>query len=371
MSNKDNKIKQYIPILFFMIIGAICGVLIIRYIESVEKSTGEIIFSAIILLIGIYVAIFLQIIIHEGGHLIFGLLTGYGFSSFRVGSIMWIKVEEKIKFRKLSLAGTGGQCLLTPPEIKDGKFPYVLYNLGGCIVNFISALIFAWIALSIKAFDLLSLILLIISVVGIGFALLNGIPMRLGAVDNDGYNAFSLGKDKEALRAFWIQLKVNEKVSTGVRLKDMPNDWFEIPSNVSMRNSITATIGVLKCSRLMDQMKFEESDQLMQKLLGMETGIVGLYRNLMVVDRIYCELVGENRRDILNKMLDKEQKKFMKAMKNFPSVIRTKYAYAIISEKNYDEAAGAKKMFEKVALRYPHPSEIAAERQLMDYASSL
>lgn len=40
--------------------------------------------------------------------------------------------------------------------------------------------------------------------------MMNGIPMRMGTVDNDGYNAFALSKNKEAVEAFWVQLKVAE-----------------------------------------------------------------------------------------------------------------------------------------------------------------
>jgi hypothetical protein len=48
---------------------------------------------------------------------------------------MWVKEGGEVKLRNLSLAGAGGQCLLIPPEIKDGKYPYVLYNFGGSITN--------------------------------------------------------------------------------------------------------------------------------------------------------------------------------------------------------------------------------------------
>ncbi|WP_070001013.1 hypothetical protein [Cellulosilyticum sp. I15G10I2] len=375
MSDTNNKktsiIKQILPILFFMLIGAVCGSFIAKYMRTMEwaeKSIGEMLFSMGFLFSGVYIAIFLQIIIHEAGHLLFGLMTGYGFSSFRIGSFMWIKEGTTIKCRRLSIAGTGGQCLMIPPEMKEGKYPYALYNLGGSFINIISALLFAALALIGKNVSILSTLLMMLAVVGFAYALMNGIPMRLGAVDNDGYNAFSLGKNREALRSFWIQLKVNEQIAAGVRLKDMPEEWFEIPSEASMKNSVTAVMGVFACNRLMDQMKFEEAEQTMEKLLQMNTGIVGIHRHLMMVDRIYCELIGENRQDRLNNMLDKQQKKFMKVMKNFPSVLRTEYVYALLAEKDEAKVAKIKESFEKITKKYPHPSEIVAERELMAYA---
>ena len=42
------------------------------------------------------------------------------------------------------------------------------------------------------------------------------------------------------------------------------------------------------------------------------SGIVGLHRGLMVCDRVYYELIGENRSEVLIGMMGKDQKKFMK-----------------------------------------------------------
>ena len=84
---------------------------------------------------------FAQTVVHEAGHLLFGLLTGYQFSSFRIGSFMWLEKDGKLTLKRFSLAGTGGQCLMDPPEPVDGKIPYVLYNLGGSLANTIVSVI--------------------------------------------------------------------------------------------------------------------------------------------------------------------------------------------------------------------------------------
>ena len=102
-------------------------------------------------LIGAYVwllvANFLQTVIHEAGHLVFGLMSGYQYCSFRIGSFMWIKQDGKMRVKRFSLAGTGGQCLMAPPDLVDGKMPYVLYNMGGCLANLIVSVIPAAIVL--------------------------------------------------------------------------------------------------------------------------------------------------------------------------------------------------------------------------------
>ena len=79
--------------------------------------------------------------IHEAGHLVFGLATGYKFLSYRIGSFTFIKEEGRIKVKRYVLPGTGGQCLMSPPPYSS-SMPYVLYNAGGAIFNFLSFLLF-------------------------------------------------------------------------------------------------------------------------------------------------------------------------------------------------------------------------------------
>ena len=56
----------------------------------------------------------LQAILHEGGHLVCGLLSGYRFLSFRVGSFTLLRQNGRLVLRRFYLPGTGGQCLLEP-----------------------------------------------------------------------------------------------------------------------------------------------------------------------------------------------------------------------------------------------------------------
>lgn len=209
---------------------------------------------------------------------------------------------------------------------------------------------------------------LMLAVVGFILAIMNGVPMRMGMVDNDRYNAFSLTRNSEAMQAFWVQMKVNGQIAKGVRLKEMPDEWFQIPSDEAMKNSMIVVIGVFACNRLMDAQRFEEADQLMEHMLEIDSGMVDLHRNLMICDRMYCELIGANRREVLAEMFTKEQKKFMKQMKNFPSVLRTEYVYALIWEKDTAKADKFKEQFEKRAKFYPYENEVQSERELMEIA---
>ncbi len=359
-------LKKYSAMIIFLLIGAVCGVLMVEYIHRFAPDRP--IMALLAMFVAMYVAILVHMIIHEGGHLVFGLMSGYTFCSFRILSFMFIKEDDRIKLKKLTIAGTGGQCLMNPPDMVDGRLPVMLYNLGGSIMNVIFGGVFLGLYFVLGDHSLAAAIMMMFAIIGFAIALMNGIPMRMGEVDNDGFNAFSLSKNPDALRAFWVQMKVNEQISKGVRLRDMPQEWFAVPSDEAMKNSMVSAIGVFACNRLMDEGKLEQADELMEHMLKINSGIIGIHRRLMICDRIYIELIGNNRHEVIEGMLSQDQQKFMKSMKTFPSVLRTEYALALLDNKDGVKAESLRDQFERFAHSYPYQSDIHAERVLMDVA---
>ncbi len=363
MKEKNKRsFKDFLPLLVLILISVVLGGTFGMWLSSHDE-IGPI--QLIFVFAALYVSFILHTIIHEAGHLIFGIASGYGFCSFRIFSFTLIKQNGKLCIKRMSIAGTAGQCLMVPPEPKDGKIPVLMYNLGGVIINLIASVIAIILYFPLAFISLLSTFLLIFAVIGIVSALSNGIPIHTSTVDNDGYNAIALSKDPEASRAFYLQLKVNEQETNGIRTKDMPKEWFEVPEEEKMKNSMIAALAVFACGRLMDEHKFKEADELMEHIMSVDSGIVGIHRSLMTCDRIYIELITKNRPDVLNGMLTKDQKAFMKAMRKFPSVIRTEYAYAILSDRDRTKADALRDTFEKQAKSYLFTGEIAYERELM------
>lgn len=357
--------------LLFFAIGALYSMLLSalfrgRFSEQATQNIG--LPQLLLMLLFLYVALYLQILLHEAGHLVFGLLTGYRFTSFRIGSFMWMKKEDRIERRRLRIVGTGGQCLLSPPALTDGKYPFVLYHLGGVFMNLAMALLGIGLFFLLRKTTYAAVFCLLFSILGLAIALMNGIPMRIGLIDNDGKNTLSLGKSPDALRCCWILMKSNALSSRGVRIKDMPADWFILPETADLGNSMVAPLAVACASRLMDAHSFSEAAVLIDKLLHMDTGIVGLHRKMLVCDRLYCALLATEDRAFIATLLTKEQKKFMKQMRNYPSVLRTEYACALHLERDTEKARQKLALFQKCAKTYPYECDIESERELLAIA---
>ena len=311
-------------------------------------------------------ALLLHTVIHESGHLIFGLLTGYRFSSFRIGSLMLMKEKGKLVLRRHSIPGTSGQCLMAPPELRYGKMPVVLYNLGGSIANLIFSILFFWMMILMPTGSVWAFVWGLMAVTGLASALLNVIPRENGAVVNDGYNTRSLLRDPESVRAMWIQLEISHRQTQGERIAEMPSEWFDMPKEAQMQNNLIAFLAVARSDRLADEGKLEEADELMASLLAGENAIAPVHKGLLQMQRLWLEIMRENRPDVVKSLLTDELKGLMKAMKRYPPVIRVEYALAMLVDRNGQAAKKCLSRFDRAAKWFAFQAQIEGERKLLE-----
>ncbi len=348
-----------------MAIGGVCGGMIAAVSLDRDVGFGEYMLTLLGLLMCLAVVMWIHVTLHETGHLVFGLLTGYRFSSFRSGSLMLVKEGDKLRLRRLKVPGTSGQCLLIPPEPVDGKIPYALYGMGGVIVNVSLSLValIAWLLLPKDNFW--SVVLLMGVLVGFALALANGLPLPAGIVNNDGRNTLTLKKCPRAMEHYIHQLQINAALSHGLRVKEMPVELFPIPAAADMGDCFTATAGLFAANRLLDEHRVEQTQALLEQLLAGEADLMGLHRGMATCDLIFCETLGQNRPEKLEALLTKEQFRYMQMLKKSISAIRTEYALAKLRDRDEEKARKLLDQFEKVAKIYPYPQEVQSERELL------
>lgn len=368
---KKNRLKSgnLVPMILFMMIGGMCGFFGIKIIDSgmelAEQGTGDMLLIIAFIVLCLYLAIFIQIIVHEGGHFIFGKLSGYKFVSFRIGSLMLVSQGGKYKLKRFSLLGTGGQCLMMPPGSHGDDFPYILYNLGGAIANILFSLICFLLYKLMPEGMYLSVFLGISIIIGIAFALMNGVPMCLGGMPNDGNNALSLGKDREARRTFWLQLYINGLIANGTRLADMSAELFQLPKEADLSNPIVCAIGVFKCNYLQDKKLFDEGKEMCEFMLRNAPGLIEIHKNELRCELIFYEIIGPCRREEINSLYTKRLQKYIKATSSYVSRRRLMYAYALLLEGDTAKAKKELEGFEKAAKVYPYEIEVQSERELI------
>ncbi|MCI9640762.1 MAG: M50 family metallopeptidase [Emergencia sp.] len=363
MENKK-KVKAKLVSTLPYIVGMICGGLLGYFGMEIFSGHG---LEIPLLILSFAVIVYVLIITHEAGHLVCGLLSGYKFVSFRIGSLIFVKQEDKILRKKFSIPGTGGQCLLDPPDKdEDGGYPAVLYNLGGGLSNLLFSAA-GFIGMSLCPQETTGrMICLILGLMGLYFAVTNLVPLKMGGVANDGYNIKTFRSDKESADAFWRQMRINKLQQTdGKRLAEMPEEYFVVPEGDFSGNPLVEAIAFAEMQRRMDEGRFDEAQAAGYKLFS-SPKLLPFYKNFVQMELLFLELIGQCRKEEVDRLYTKQLKKFMKSIKGYPNTQRTLYAYAVRFSKDEEAAKKAKANFEKVLKTYPTPGEIRTEQKLME-----
>ena len=368
--------KKWSTILFFAIcflIGILIGVFNLGepLFASIRGFISEAnFFSLVLLLLSAVIFYYLHIILHEAGHLIMGKLSGYRFVSFRVFNLMLVRENGKLKRKRFTVVGTGGQCLMSPPEMKHGTFPLVLYNLGGALMNFLFGALCLWLFLLLPM--PWSAAFLVSAVIGLFSGLVNIIPLKVGGVPNDGYNLFLLGREKNtaARQAFWLVLRANAMLASGIRARDFPASWFDGLDLDQLADPMMANLAAMRYNYLLDQGAFQEARALARRLLD-TPNMLELFKNEMRCELLFFELIFECREDEIKRLYTADLKAYINATSAHAARQRLLYAYARLFLKDAAQGLVHLALFHKACAKSASLGEIPGEQELIAYIDQI
>ena len=318
--------------------------------------------------------IYVQIIIHEGGHLVCGLATGYRFVSFRVASIILYRDGGRLRAGRFSIAGTGGQCLLEPPtdEAADAeRMPYLAYCMGGTAANMAAAVAAAMLVAGIQgvaaAFTASMFVL-----TGIVMAAMNGIPMRAGGIPNDGYNARTMARRRNMRRMLWVQLKVNAQYSRGRLLREMPDEWFSIPEGEDLANPMYTTVAMFDVWRRIERRDFTAADALLRHLHARDSRMIELFRLEITGDRMFTAAMLRRPKREIRRILTESAARYLAADAPYNiSHALELYAWERFVEGDAERAADRAETIRRVLPRHHARGEAADCADLLAWMETL
>lgn len=357
--NSSNKASSYI---MGIVMGIMIGAAMIMLSNKVEGGILTVIACFVLFI----VAFILQLILHESGHLIFGLLSGYEFLSFRVGTLTLVKENGRIVRKKFSISGTAGQCLMMPPEGNGYDCPYVLYNLGGILMNAIVSCLCVAVYALFPMPKMVEAFLLFTAMSGFFDLIMNGVPMKINGICNDGYNIRLIGKDKIARYSFYMAFKVNGLLYQGVRIKDMPFEWFQLPEEADLNNNICCGMKCLEGSYYHDRKEFDKAKECYENILKSTSHPSNVVENEIKCELFFYEIIGEGRKEVIDELYTNELKKYIKATNCYITRKRLMYAYALIIEKDMSKADKILSEVDSVKKTYPSKAEVESELEIID-----
>lgn len=379
-------IQKILKMLSGMLVGAVAGyggVMLVMWlvdggIPSAKSHSEGVDYGLMAMSIGfvllwLFVTAFIHLVLHEAGHLVTGLLTGYRFLSFRVFKFTLVKTDEGLRWKRFHIQGTGGQCILELPEDQDAeKAPWFWYNAGGVLMNLLlaglSILVLRSFEQNLAAFSFF----VMMAFVGILVAFMNGVPMIVGGVSNDGHNLWTLWRHPEERRFFVRSLQAAGQLSRGRRMSEMPATWFEdIPVN-EQSHYLEISNRILYMALLEDKQRYDEARQVAEELMALGKKLPQLYKLEVSGEQVMLELLTTQRHDIVDELWDKQLARYTEANSKYsPIKCAVLYAYELLHKRDTEKADTYKQQFETHRDDYTMPGETKTASNLISDVSQL
>lgn len=314
-------------------------------VHSVDESYRGLV--EISVLIYLFVAIFIHTILHEGGHLIAGLLSGYEYVSFRIGSFVWIKgADNKLHLKKMKIKGTAGQCLMSPPQVPTEECSYVWYHLGGGLVNLVLGLLGVLLYHFVLPHNIVTLLLCeVFGIIGLVLAVTNLLPNKAGGIQNDGYNIIDLGKNLEAKRYMNLVLSANAFLTVAETYSDVPKAVVEeIKALDHTKMDLTQVSAVnainYQASFCFANGEYDRAYEISKAIIETK-GALELFKDEARCECLFYELTHDMDQEKIEALYNKKLQKYIKATALYPSRQRLMVAYYMLYLKDEKKAREA------------------------------
>ncbi|MBE5967326.1 MAG: hypothetical protein E7255_10280 [Lachnospiraceae bacterium] len=310
----------------------------------------------------ITLSFYLQIIVHESGHLLFGKLTGYRFLSFRIWNKVLVREGHRWRMKTYSDRESIGQCLMLPPHITNRKTPYALNNLGGILLNGITGVFFLCLSFANIAFTYTAwLFTFTFGLFGIIMLIANGLPIKYFG-NNDGANYLALRKNKSA-RYFYIkQLEQLPDLQKGKTYGDLSLEFNREIHAKDLSNPIIGWQRMLEYYSYLDQGLWEKARECLSAFQPVESLDKGMQYTIQLEELFLGIVMRENSAEI--EMRYQKMKGFLKKNHKDIDTIRIHLAYKIYRDSQvltYDERIkkqeGYRKEIKRRGRNYLYPGK--------------
>lgn len=331
------------------------------------KKDINFIFLGVFMLIVIYGTWTLTVCIHELGHVIFGLFSGYKFLLFRIGKVMIINTKDGCKMKKSSMRNGIGQCLMLPPENKGYDYPVLLYHYGGCIANVISVCISAIIYLLFKDNAIIQVLFFEFLYFGIYTVLTNGIPIM--CISNDAYNGKLLCRNAKARKQVLHQTKILLANEEKKAVCKMPKEWFDWEMHIP-ENPFDFVSAILRFDYLLKCRCFEEMLELGEYLLENVQDMDKISVASIKFEILYCKIMLNYDKEDIRKIYETDEK-LWKILEETLSINRIRYAYYSMIVPDKEKAHQEIMQFEKKIKKEQNLSEILSEKEQIHFIEKM
>lgn len=205
------------------VIGTVFGGLLMFMALSTVRNFGA--WEAVALCMALPVILWLQILAHEAGHAVAGLMAGHRVLAVGIGPLKAERGRGSWRIRWSGhLRSIAGFVLLLPRTAAPSRWESTAYLLGGPLANLlVAALAVPWAMPDPgQATTIGHAVARIVAGTGVMVGVINLMPFLVGGWSSDGRQLFKLWQGSEEARAMSFLGQLGALYSTGIRPKDWP-----------------------------------------------------------------------------------------------------------------------------------------------------
>ena len=259
---------------------------------------------------------------------------------------------------------------MAPPEKKNGKYPFVLYNLGGILFcGFLSLTPMILSAFVTSEHQTFGMCLFIFGFVSFVTNLFNAIPTNGKSMINDATNIRMALKSEAARNSLWNQLQYCALRAQNIRTADMPEELFFLPEKEDLENNLLIWQAIADIEREEDLGNYEKAREYVYFFLEHAPVLHPLFEGTLLSESIFLDsLLGyaSKRTDGFYEKIKKN--KFLQNMAFFH---RTSYAYFVLYQKDSEQAKRSLENWQQALKKISSPEEKAFEERQMAYLENI
>lgn len=226
-------------LIFGSLVGLAVGLIISAVFISLQIDIKQMSFGHFMILFAVasVLSVPIHVILHELGHVFFGLIAGFKLRFITIFGLTWTKNEKGIATAKVWNPFALGQAGMTPKDERP-KWAYALYLLGGVLFNVLWGLVFIGISIFNENIYL-RIFLIIIAIVGIVIGLFNLWPID----QSDGMHLKRLWQEDSYHHELQQTLEYLDAMLDATDFSDL-KPWMEIDSQAPLTslNNLNAIV---------------------------------------------------------------------------------------------------------------------------------
>ncbi len=327
--------------------------------------------TAIIFLSSIVISIPISLIIHELGHLIWGVIAGLKFLALSIGKILIFNDNGVVRIKKnVSLISTFGYCICGAHKTDEPKkINFSLYYIGGCMSNIIVAIIAMIFMVLTSNTPNISTMLGGFAFCSLLLGINNLIPTNISGFNTDGRNILDLIKNPDQAVQIYNIHRINTLLCQGKTLAEMDAKLFSC--DYALNSYISHTVRYMKALRYMQNQSFTAAEVEFRGLLDTDN-FQGFVKSVSLYELAFCRIMlGADSAEIEGMLTDGIKKYIAGAKKYDPSINRFMYAYHMLIDNSPELAQKYLDRILSIQNNYHAPGEIKMDLMLIDYVDSM